>query len=238
MAIDDGVVVESARLTSLSLRDQALDILRQRVLDGDHAPGDRLNEVEIAESLGISRGPVREALQRLAAEGLVESVPRRGAFVRRFTVEELHQMYEFREIVEAGAAGLAALRASAEDVAELRAMLTATERMIASDEQGGYPTTSDFHRRILELAENPALLRAGTELQTQVQIARQASSRHPGRSRAALEEHFEILEAIARHDADAAADAMQRHLGNSFSTVAHRSTVTDPSDANHVRKTP
>lgn len=207
------------RVESWNFRDQAVGILRQQILDGTYASGSRLNEVEIADAMGISRGPLREALQRLVAEGLVEMFPHRGAFVRSFTSVELDQMYEFREIVESGAARLAAARASQSEVEGLREMLAETEHLLQVASDASYPASPDFHRRILELSHNPSLRRAGTDLQTQVRIARQSSARNPGRARAAFEEHREIAEAIARRDPKGAGEAMTRHLANSLSSA-------------------
>jgi DNA-binding GntR family transcriptional regulator len=212
----------TTRVAHSNIRDQAVGILRDQILDGTYEPGSRLNEVEVAEAMGMSRGPLREALQRLVAEGLVDLVPHRGAFVRSFSPVELQQMYEFREIVESGAARLAATRATDDDVAALRAMLHETDQLLGITSDVAYPATPDFHRRILELSGNPALLRAGTELQTQVRIARQSSGRKPGRARAAYDEHGEIVSAIERRDAEAAAVAMSRHLARSLANIATR----------------
>jgi DNA-binding GntR family transcriptional regulator len=208
------------RVANWSFRDQAVDILREQILSGTYESGTRLNEVELADSMGISRGPLREAIQRLVAEGLVEVVPHRGAYVRSFSVLELQQMYEFREIIESGAARLAATRASADDVAALQRMLNETDQLLTIANQAAYPETPDFHRRILELANNPSLLQAGTELQTKIRIARQRSGRKPGRARAAFDEHVEIVDAIARRDPDGASAAMVRHLAHSLTSVA------------------
>jgi DNA-binding GntR family transcriptional regulator len=171
--------------------------------------------------MGISRGPLREALQRLVAEGLVVVVAHRGAFVRDFSPLELQQMYEFREIIESAAARLAASRASDQGIAELRAMLRDTAQLLDKTAAGIYPASPDFHRRILELSGNPSLLRAGTELQTQVKIARRSSGRLPGRARAALDEHVVIVDAIERRDQVAAQQSMVRHLANSYDSFSH-----------------
>ncbi len=210
----------STRVASWNFRDQAFGILRQQLLDGTYEPGSRLNEVEIADAMGISRGPLREALQRLVAEGLVVVVAHRGAFVRSFSPLELQQMYEFREIVESGAARLAARRATDEAVGGLRAMLRETAQLLDTTAGSVYPASPDFHRRTLELSGNPALLRAGTELQTQAKMARRSSGRLPGRARAAFDEHLVIVDAIGRRDPDAAQNAMTRHLANSFTSVS------------------
>jgi DNA-binding GntR family transcriptional regulator len=217
------------RVASSNYRDQAVTILREQLLEGRYEPGSRLNEVEVAEAMGISRGPLREALQRLVAEGLVVVVPNRGAFVRSFSPLELQQMYEFREIVESGAARLAARRASDADVAALRTMLQGTAKVLRTTGARAYPESPDFHRVILELSGNPTLLRAGTDLQTQVRIARQSSGRQPGRAQAAFDEHVAIVDAIEQNDPDAAGDAMTRHLANSLASVAQTKTSTHPS---------
>jgi DNA-binding GntR family transcriptional regulator len=219
------------RLTRSNLRDQAAGLLREQILAGRYSSGTRLNEVEIAAEMGISRGPLREALQRLVVEGLVEVVPHRGAIVRTFTQVELRQMYEFRNIVESGAARLAAARASEEGVASLRAMLVDTDELLRRTAQAAYPVSQDFHRRVIELCGNPPLLRAGVELQTQVRIARQTSGSDPDRARAALDEHRQIVDAIARRDPEAAGAAMSRHLRHSFANVSLRQAWVVGSEA-------
>jgi DNA-binding GntR family transcriptional regulator len=189
------------------------------IVSGEFEPGTRLNEVELAHRLGISRGPVREAIQRLAAEGLVKVVPNLGSFVVSFTESELVQLYEFRTIVEAAAARLAAERATDEQLASLRALLDRTGRKLKKTATGAYPEDVDFHRGIFELAGNAPLLRAGNDLEMQVRIARLRSGRSPERARVAIDEHVEIVTAIVSRDPDAASAAMSRHLENSLKNV-------------------
>jgi DNA-binding GntR family transcriptional regulator len=219
------------RLERSSFRDQAAGLLREQILAGRYASGSRLNEVEIAAAMGISRGPLREALQRLVVEGLVEVVPHRGAVVRTFTPVELRQMYEFRDMVESGAARLAAARASEDGVESLGTMLVATDKLLRHTARAPYPVSHDFHRRILELSGNPSLRQAGLELLTQVRIARHTSGRDPDRARVALDEHREIAAAIGRRDPEAAGAAMSRHLRHSLSSVTVQqvqAAVSDP----------
>jgi DNA-binding GntR family transcriptional regulator len=221
----------SHRLARSNFRDQAAGRLREQILAGRYTSGTRLNEVEIAAEMGISRGPLREALQRLLVEGLIEVVPHRGAIVRTFTPRELREMYEFRDIVESGAARLAAARASEEGVESLRAMLVVTDELLRNSAEAPYPVSHDFHRRVVELCGNPPLQRAGIELQTQVRIARQTSGRDPDRARVALDEHREIVEAIARRDPEAAGAAMSHHLSHSLSNVTLRQVEAVARDA-------
>lgn len=219
------------RLARSNFRDQAAVRLREQILAGRYTSGTRLNEVEIAAEMGISRGPLREALQRLVVEGLVEVVTHRGAIVRTFTPVELRQMYEFRDIVESGAARLAAARASEEGVGSLRALLLETEGLLQNTAKAAYPVSHDFHRRVVELCGNPMLLRAGVELQIQVRLARQTSGSDPDRARIALDEHRDIVEAIARRDPEAAGAAMSHHLSHSFSNVTLRQVHAEASEA-------
>jgi len=116
-------------------------------------------------------------------------------------------------------------------VESLRAMLVVTDELLRNNAGAPYPVSHDFHRRIYELCGNPRLLQAGIELQTQVRIARETSGSNPDRARVALDEHREIVEAIARRDPEAAGAAMSRHLSHSLSSVALQqvqATASDP----------
>src|SRR5580658_5969207 len=108
-----------ALLNRVPLRDQAVEVLRDMVVSGTLGSGDRINEAEVAARLGISRGPLREAIQRLGAEGFIEFRQNRGAFVRTITLDDVRHMYEVREAIEVKAAHLAATRATPEGIAQL-----------------------------------------------------------------------------------------------------------------------
>lgn len=206
-------------LSHEGLGERTLEVLRDLVVDGHFTPGERLNEVEIANSLGVSRGPVREALQRLASQGLLKLVPRRGSFVPEFTLAELTHLYEVRLALESMAARLAAGRRSDTDVAGLRALLERTGEILASDERVPYPVDLDFHRGILELAGNPRLLAHTEQVHLQLRLARSRSGYQPGRAKQAYREHLAIIEAIAGGDPQQAEEAMRSHLGRSLASV-------------------
>jgi DNA-binding GntR family transcriptional regulator len=190
--------------------------LREQVIDGHFERGERLNEVAIARSFGVSRGPVREALQRLASEGLVELIPRRGAFIPAFDTAELIELCEVREGIEVAAVRLAAVRTGAEGVRTLQTLLKRTEERMSNAPDAPYPTALDFHGSILELSGNSKLSTMGDEIHRQLQFARAKASFEPTRSAAAYKEHVEILDAIARRDPDEAERCMRNHLQRSL----------------------
>jgi DNA-binding GntR family transcriptional regulator len=190
--------------------------LREQLLSGHFERGERLNEVAIARSFGISRGPVREALQKLASEGLVELVPRRGAFVPAFDTGELVELCEVREAIEVAAVRLAATRASSAAVRDLEALLKRTETEMNKGREAPYPTALDFHGSIIQLSGNSRLTSMGSEIHRQLQFSRARASFEPTRAAAAYKEHVEILDAIAKRDADAAEQAMRLHLLHSL----------------------
>jgi len=107
------------KLSRISLRDQAVHALRTMIVSGAMAGGERINEAELAATLGISRGPLREAIQRVGAEGLIEFRRNRGAFVRKIALEDIEDMYEARVIIEGMAARRAARWATEDQIAEL-----------------------------------------------------------------------------------------------------------------------
>lgn len=194
-------------------------VLREMVLDGRLAPGQRLNEVELAAALGISRGPLREAIQRLASEGLLTTISHRGAYVRKIDATELRELYEFRIAVETHAVRLAATRVSRADVDGLRSMLDRTREILDQGDDVAYPRDLDFHLSLVELAGNSRLFNASVEINQQVQLARIASGKRPARARNAYAEHRSVLTGLAAGDGEKAAAALTQHLRASMASA-------------------
>ncbi len=193
-----------------SITEQVYQAIRSLVLSGGHRPGSRLSEAGLAERLEVSRGPVREALERLAQEGLVVRVPRRGSFVRRYGANEVGELMELRRVLEAAAARLAVRRADDADLAAMEQLLEAASQAIASGR--GYPPDRDFHQALARLAGNHALERATGLVYDQLRLARALAAQRPGRAREAWREHAAILRALLARDEDAAERAVQEHL--------------------------
>lgn len=136
----------------------ATDLIRDAIIDGRLAPGERLKEVELATELGISRTPVREALLVLQTEGLVEAVPNRGATVRAHTAEDLDDLYQLRALLEGYAARRAATRITEEDVARLRASCERFDALQENDDLRDLVKENVFfHSTIIEIAGSDRL---------------------------------------------------------------------------------
>ena len=208
-------------------------VLREMVLSGDLAPGARLNEVALAAELGISRGPLREAIQRLASGGLLTLISHRGAFVRTFDRSAVVELYELRAAVELHAVRLLCWRASEEDLEDLEAMLVETETRMRGG-QHSYPHELDFHLRLVLLAGNQALMQSAVETHRQLSLARSMSAHQPMRARAAVVEHQDLVMALKARDTHAATDLMQRHIEHSMQgalTALGLPRVEDPGQA-------
>jgi DNA-binding GntR family transcriptional regulator len=221
------------KLSRISLRDQAVHALRTLIVSGTMAGGERINEAELAATLGISRGPLREAIQRVGAEGLIEFRRNRGAFVREIAFEDIEDMYEARAIIEGMAARLAARCASEDQIAELSRQIDEVDTVLRLNPGTAYPADSDFHLRILELAHNSYLERTGNDLHVQLRIVRLRSGSSPARAREALDEHRAILSNIAARNEIAAGQAMARHLRCSLARL--QGEPNPPASASGVR---
>jgi DNA-binding GntR family transcriptional regulator len=143
------------------LRSQVLEWMREVLVSGELAPGQRVNEVHLANQLGVSRGTLREALRNLEQEGLLVSVPHRGTYVRKLTPKQVRDVYEVLAMVEARAASRASARMTDADVKQLEGLLDTFEAM-HGDPSRSLRQRQDadlaFHERVCELADNEALL--------------------------------------------------------------------------------
>ena len=186
-------------------------VIRDMILDGRIPPGERLNEVNLASALGISRGPLREAIQRLAGEGLLTVISHRGAFVRTFESHEIDELYDMRCAYEMYAARLICRRADDAQLDGLASFLSETGPAM-QDNHGRYPPDRDFHRQLLALSGNGMLERAALDTQAQISLARSMSAQAPSRAKAALDEHEAIVAALRSRDADTAVRLVHEHL--------------------------
>lgn len=199
--------------------DRAAEHIRQMIASGRLEPGDRLNEVEIAAELSMSRGPVREAVRRFASAGLVVSAPNLGSRVVEVDEGMVRALYEVREALEALAAKLAATRMTRADKLMLIEMLDSNEAEMSGEGSDAYPAGNldwDFHTAILRGSGNVVAWRiCGIELRDMFALLRARHGRVPGRGKAALREHRHVAEAILVSDADLAGALMAQHIRNS-----------------------
>lgn len=189
------------------------------ILNGSFAPGERLNEIDLAARLGISRGPLREALQGLAAEGLITVVPFKGSFVRTFTSRDLFELYEMRIILESEVVGRAAEMRTAAQLSELTELLDRTKKMLTDKEV--YPHEHDFHLALLSMVNNNVLVGHVRDLMAKSQVARSHSAHDPKRAQKAYTEHVLILKAIGSGNPQKVKELMQAHLTYSLESARH-----------------
>jgi DNA-binding GntR family transcriptional regulator len=183
------------------------------ILGGEYNPGDRINEKELALRFGISRGPIREALRTLEATGLVEQIPNRGVFVRRMSAAQADDIYEVRAALFALAGRLLASRATDEEVARLRAFVSAMDAAIARDDFDAYAAENfALHEYIVERAGNGVLASQYLGLIKQLRLYRARSLMFGNAMRASNAEHRQMVEAIAARDPDRAQAAHYNHV--------------------------
>lgn len=206
-----------------SLAEEALGKIVQAITSGEFRPGERLSEAHLARQLGISRGPLREALGRLEGR-LVMRTPRIGVSVIALSTEDLAQLFEVREALEGMACRLAAERITRGQITSLQALLDqhrTNEAVLRSDGYFQRQPDEDFHLSILRCAGNARLQELLMEgLYYQLRLYRFKASTEPGRAKAAFREHGAILDALAARDPDAAEAAMRKHIRNAARSLA------------------
>ncbi len=194
-------------------KDRAYAFVKERVLDGTYPGGELLSEGEVAEALGVSRTPVREAFLLLESEGLMRLYPKRGALVVAVSADEIRDVMETRVLVERHAAERIARQGP--DVSdELGALLDRQEALVARGDRTGFVEADRrFHRTIVGAAGNAVLTRLYDSLRDrQRRMSATAIARDPALQRRFLDEHRGIAAAIGRGDPQAAGDLVKAHL--------------------------
>lgn len=205
--------VATPAVNHATLGAQVSDWLRERILRNDLPPGTVLREGPLATDLSVSRVPVREALRQLAAEGLVDLVPRHGAIVSSLSVKQFLDAYRVREALEALAVRLATPLLDEADHERLRELERAMEACAAAaDTDGFFAANVAFHRLLVERSGNDQLIASHAPLAAQMRRYQSPSIDMRGGLEQSLQEHREILEALFARDAEAAARLMGQHI--------------------------
>ncbi|MDD9376368.1 GntR family transcriptional regulator [Streptomyces sp. ZAF1911] len=203
------------------LRDRVYGALLELITTRALQPGQHLVESELAGHLGVSRQPVREALQRLSTEGWVDLRPAQGAFVHEPTEEEADQLLTVRTLLEAEAARLAAAHAGAEAVAALEELCAQGERAVAADDvDTAVALNARLHAKIMELAGNAVLAELAAQVDRRVRWYYTPVARQRGRQ--SWVEHRELIAAIADRDGEAATAIMRAHTEHTRKTYHER----------------
>ena len=204
-----------------SLRDRVLDALREAIITGEFKPGQQLIETELATSLGVSRAPLREALQILSTEGLAETVPYHGTTVRRLTKADIEELYSLRGVLETFAIRRIIDQHNLEHVVLLR---TCFEAMLAAAEANNIKQVNqidrEFHDTLIELSGHSLLLTSWNVVSMRVRQVMALLNRRNSDLKRIAYNHVPIIDAIEASDVDKAVELMAAHVAASGELIA------------------
>jgi DNA-binding GntR family transcriptional regulator len=198
-------------------KDLVFSNLREMIISGYFRPGENLSEREIAEKLGVSRTPVREAFQRLEQEGIVIYTPKKGVTVPSFNTEQLKHIYHVREHMEGLSARLLAEKKAIHVVKEMRENVELASK--ENDVKQQAMINGKFHQLMAEGTENPYLISIFQTLRSQIGLIRSTSLSYQDRLKTNLVEHLQICDAIESGDANHAEEIARRHIRNSMNSA-------------------
>lgn len=195
------------------LRDVIFDTLREAIIVGELKPGERLMEVQLAQKMGVSRTPVREAIRKLELEGLVEMLPRKGAHIADLSVKDIMDVLEVRATLDGLASSLSASRISDEEIKELKHVQSQFVNYVEKENlQGSIKKDVEFHDIIYRSSRNDKLIQISNNLREQIQRFRVIYLKDYSSTRELVREHNEIIEAIIARDPEAAMKSAQSHI--------------------------
>ncbi|SAL71105.1 GntR family transcriptional regulator [Caballeronia telluris] len=219
------------------LHDTVVDHLRTFIVEGRLAPGVKLNERKLCETLGISRTPLREALKVLAAEGLIDISPNKGASVSQMSEAEIRETFELMSGLEAFSGELACERITATEIAEIKALHYA---MLACRQQndlsGYYARNQAIHDKINEAARNSALRQTYVSINRRLQALRFRSNFQTPKWDSAIRDHEEMIQALDSRDGRRMATILRAHLLSKRDAVLAERTLTTVRPAPNVNE--
>jgi DNA-binding GntR family transcriptional regulator len=203
------------------LHESVVERLRNMIVEGELAVGERLHDANLAETLQVSRTPIRESIKLLATEGLVDLLPGRGARVSGFSIDDIKQLFEVIAGLERNACELAAERMTDRDLEKLRRLHDRMARHHAASElQPYFRLNHEIHLAIVAASDNTILQSIHASLMTRARRARYAALSSQGRWVEAMAEHERLMVTLAAHDARRAGEIMHQHdLGTAHSIV-------------------
>ncbi len=209
----------------LPLRDVVFNTLRQAILKGELEPGERLMEIQLAERLGVSRTPIREAIRKLELEGLVLMIPRKGAEVAKISARSLRDVLEVRRALEELAIELACQRMSEEDVGNLQKAQEDFKKAIAEGDAMKIAETDEhYHDVIYEGTQNAKLIQMLNNLREQMYRYRLEYIKDEDKRKILVLEHEKILKTVRERKVAEAKEAVREHIDNQEITVARNIT--------------
>ena len=209
-----------ARITRVTLHDAVLNQLRDMIIEGQLAPGMRINESQVGASLGVSRTPLREAIKTLASEGLVEILLAKGAIVRRFSEQDIYNTLEVLKTLEQKAAFLACERASEAQINEIVALHHEMMALFARRDRLAYfKRNQEIHLAIVRASGNAVMAQTHEQLQARIRRVRFVGNEKPERWAGAVAEHEEMIAALVVRDAPRLSEVLGRHLDKTMDRV-------------------
>lgn len=204
----------------LPLREVVFNTLRDDILRGELEPGERLMEIHLAEKLGVSRTPVREAIRKLELEGLVKMIPRRGAVVASITISDLEDVLEVRKVLEQLTVKLACEKITDEEIALLKKYHEEFAKAINTNDLTSLAEKDvSFHDVIYNASRNNRLIQILNNLREQMYRYRLEYIKNEDKRKKVVEEHAEIIKAIENKDVDVAKEYIRAHINNQEATI-------------------
>lgn len=219
------------------LREIVFEAMREAIVSGRLAPGERLVEIKLADEMGVSRTPVREAIRKLELEGFVIMMQRKGAYVAGLSPKEIRDVFEIRSTLESLAARLAAERITENQLDQLKRQLADIEEKIKTHElEAVVKSDIIFHDILFNASGNARLVSMLSNLREQIHRYRSMSLSYPGRMVVALEEHRAIVKSIIDHNSEAASRAAVMHMESAEASLIEvmkkvHMSITDESGA-------
>lgn len=203
-----------------SLTSMIFEKLREDILNGDYNRGDKLVEAKIAEEIGVSRTPVREALKQLELDGLVDNIPNRGVVVTGISEQDIRDIYRIRMAIETISVEWCIERMDGDVLGELQEIFDLMEFFTAKgDVDRIFELNTRFHETIYKATESRYMEHVLKDFQLFIKSTRERSLRMAGRLETALEEHRQLLEAIKNRDIAAAKEAANAHVMHSMQSI-------------------
>ena len=225
-----GAIFEGQASLAQTASAAAADLIRQAILDGRVVPGQRLKEEELAQQLGISRTPIREALLVLQTEGLLEATPNRGAAVRSYDHAELEELYDLRAVLESHAARRAASRVTTEQLEELRASCDRFALLLAGDDLPALVAENGFfHDTILAAAASDRLKGMVRQVVALPLVYKSYIWYSPAQASASHHYHLQLVRALEQRDGERAEIVMREHVFEARDVLAQHLS-SEPSD--------
>ncbi|MCW5630753.1 MAG: GntR family transcriptional regulator [Rhodoferax sp.] len=208
-----------AQIARIPLHEEVTNRIRDMIVESKLAPGERIQEMQLAQQLGVSRTPIREALKVLTSEGLVELLPLRGAIVKVFTDKDARDMLDVIALIEA----FAGERACQADAARIDAVIGMHRRMRALYDKRQrleyFVLNQQIHEALVALADNDTLSQTHATLSKRMRSLRYSGNSGAENWAAAMAEHERMIDALARRDAAALSQAMREHIQNTWPRV-------------------